>query len=116
MSLFSVAHDVTISSFELIATLQKQVNGLLNEKWVLILTKLNQLKQSSSVEVKNIYPSITFNDNPHTSITFNNNPFSLLLKRHLGLVLDSKLTFNEHIKHILSKVNKSTGLLRKYQK
>ena len=33
----------------------------------------------------------------------------------MGLVLDSKLTFNEHIKHILSKVNKSIGLLRKFQ-
>ena len=36
-------------------------------------------------------------------------------QKHLGLVLDSKLTFNEHIKHILSKVNKSIGLLRKFQ-
>ena len=33
----------------------------------------------------------------------------------MGLVLDSKLAFNEHIKHILSKVNKSIGLLRKFQ-
>ena len=31
------------------------------------------------------------------------------------MVLDSKLTFNEHINHILSKVNKSIGLLRKFQ-
>ena len=31
------------------------------------------------------------------------------------MVLDSKLTFNEHIKHILSKVDKSIGLLRKFQ-
>ena len=31
------------------------------------------------------------------------------------LVLDSKLTFNEHISHILSKVTKSIGLLRKFQ-
>ena len=33
----------------------------------------------------------------------------------MGLVLDSKLMFNEHINHILSKVNKSIGLLRKFQ-
>ena len=31
------------------------------------------------------------------------------------MVLDSKLTFNEHINHILSKVNQSIGLLRKIQ-
>ena len=33
----------------------------------------------------------------------------------MRLVLDSKLTTNEHINHILSKVNKSIGLLRKFQ-
>ena len=32
-----------------------------------------------------------------------------------GLFLDPKLTFNEHIKHILSKVNKSIGLLHQFQ-
>ena len=53
---------------------------------------------------------------PHPSITFNNNPLSLCpAQKHLGLVLDSKLTFNEHINHILSKVNKSIGLLRQFQ-
>ena len=42
---------------------------------------------------------------PHPSITFNNNPLSLCpAQKHLGLVLDSNLTFNEHINHILSKV------------
>ena len=52
----------------------------------------------------------------HPSITFNNNPLSLCpARKHLRLVLDSKLTFNEQIKHILSKVNKSKGLLRKFQ-
>ena len=53
---------------------------------------------------------------PHPSITFNNNPLSLCPgQKHLGLVLYSKLTFNEHIKHILSKVNQSIGLLYKFQ-
>ena len=37
---------------------------------------------------------------PHPSITFNNNPLSLCLaQKHLRLVLDLKLTFNEHIEH-----------------
>ena len=52
---------------------------------------------------------------PRPSITFNNNPLSLCpAQKHLGLVLDSKLTFNEYINHILSKFNKSIGLLRKF--
>ena len=33
----------------------------------------------------------------------------------MGLVLDSKLTFNGHINHIFSKFNKSIELLRKFQ-
>ena len=52
---------------------------------------------------------------PHPSITFNNQPINLYTaQKHLVLVLDSKLTFNEHMKHISSKVNKSIGLLRKF--
>ena len=53
---------------------------------------------------------------PHPSITFNNDPLSLSpAQKHLGLVLDLKLTFNEHVNHICSKVNNSIGLLRKFQ-
>ena len=49
----------------------------------------------------------------HPSITFNNNPLNFCpSQKHLGLVLDS---FNEHINHILCKVNKSIRLLRKFQ-
>ena len=38
---------------------------------------------------------------PHPSIIFNNNPLSFCpAQKHLGLVLDLKLTFSEHINHI----------------
>ena len=36
-------------------------------------------------------------------------------QKHLGIVLDTKLDFNLHIKNIQSKVNKTIGLLRKLQ-
>ena len=36
-------------------------------------------------------------------------------QKHFEFVLDSKLIFNDHIKHILSKVNKLIGSLRKSQ-
>ena len=32
--------------------------------------------------------------------------------KHLGLILDSKLDFNEHINNVLSKVNEIMALLR----
>ena len=37
------------------------------------------------------------------------------LQKHLGMFLDSKLNFSEHLKTILQKTNKSIGLLRKLQ-
>ena len=36
-------------------------------------------------------------------------------QKHLGMFLDNKLNFGEHLKYITNKVNKSIGLLRKLQ-
>ena len=36
-----------------------------------------------------------------------------LTRKHLGMFLDIKLDFQEHLKSIFSKVNKKIGLLRK---
>ena len=74
----------------------------------------NKSNPDPSKSAKEVIFSRKLNTVPHASITLNNNPLSAAQK-HLGLVLDSKLTFNEHIKHSLSKVNKSIGLLRKFQ-
>ena len=35
--------------------------------------------------------------------------------KHLGMVLDTKLDFNLHLKNVQNKVNKTIGLLRKLQ-
>ena len=37
----------------------------------------------------------------------------VLIKKHLGLILDKKLTFHGHITSKLTTVNKLTGILRK---
>ena len=36
-------------------------------------------------------------------------------KKHLGIFLDAQLTFEEHLKVISTKTNKTIGLLRKWQ-
>ena len=36
-------------------------------------------------------------------------------QKHLGVYLDTKLNFQEHINNVLSKVNKTAGLLSKLQ-
>ena len=49
-------------------------------------------------------------------LVFNNaNVSSCKSQKHLGILLDSKLTFEEHYKTILCKTNRSIGLLRKLQ-
>ena len=50
----------------------------------------------------------------HPSIYFNNNPIKLVSsQKHLGMILETKLNFQEHIKNILIKVNTTIGILRK---
>ena len=61
----------------------------------------------SSVEKKNIrYPPILFNNLPVKRVQSH---------RHLGLTLDSKLNFNEHISSVLSVVNKLTLCFENYK-
>ena len=50
----------------------------------------------------------------HPPIFFNNKPVQQVSsQKHLGLILDTPLTFDEHIRAIISKVSKSIGLLQK---
>ena len=53
---------------------------------------------------------------PHPPLVFNNNNvLRTSSQKHLGVTLDVKLTFDEHLNNILNKVNKTKGLLRKLQ-
>ena len=50
----------------------------------------------------------------YTSLTLNNtNVKQTAFQKHLGLILDSQLSFEEHLKEIFSKVNKTIELIRK---
>ena len=53
---------------------------------------------------RSIHPPLVFN-NSNVSQTFS--------QKHLGVILDFKLTFEEHLNNVLAKVNKAVGLLRK---
>ena len=45
---------------------------------------------------------------------FNNKNVSQVnFQTHLGVILDVKLTFEEHLKNVFNKANKTIGLLRK---
>ena len=50
----------------------------------------------------------------HPPLIFNNNNFSQTYsQKHLGVILDFKLTYEEHLNNVLAKLNKAVGLLRK---
>ena len=49
----------------------------------------------------------------HPSIYFNKQVKQVPSQKHLGLILDNKLSFQEHLKNISNKVNKTIGLLPK---
>ena len=52
----------------------------------------------------------------HPSLTFNNIPVAQTSsQKHLGMHLDKKLDFEEHLSKIETKVNKSVGIIRKLQ-
>ena len=57
-----------------------------------------------------------FKEISHPSLRFNNSIASLSpYQKHLDIFLDAQLTFEEHLKIITTKVNKTIGLIRKLQ-
>ena len=46
-------------------------------------------------------------------IIFNNNVLTSPCQKHLGLVLDSKLSFNDHVNQKINKLNKIIGLMKR---
>ena len=51
----------------------------------------------------------------HPLLAFsNNNGLETNTKKHLGINLNNRLSFEDHLKTILNKVNKTIGLLGKY--
>ena len=50
----------------------------------------------------------------HPPLIFNNNNVSQVnFQTHLGVILDVKLTFEEHLKNVFNKANKTIVLLKK---
>ena len=108
-SLFSVVCDINTSAAHLNNDLWKISNWAF--QWKMSFNP-DPSKQAQEVIFSRKHQKIS-----HPSIYFNNNPIeSVSSQKHLGIILDTKLNFHRHIKNILTKVNKTIGLLRKLQK
>ena len=103
---FSVVHDVNTSDKELNDDLKK-VNDWAFQ-WKISfnpdLSKQAQELTFSCISKRSTNPPLVFNNN-NVSQTFS--------QKHLGIILDFKLTFEEHLNNVLAKVNKAVGPLRK---
>ena len=53
--------------------------------------------------MKSSYPSLYFNNIPVTSTS---------VHKHLGMLLDDKLSYEHHFKFVLNKIKKTIGLLQ----
>ena len=82
----------------------KSINVLSNKKRALTQTQANQRNTFFSKKAKISHPSLRFNNSIVLDTPYQN---------HLGIVLDARLKFEEHLKITTTKVNKTVGLLQK---
>ena len=104
-SLFSVVDNMNLSATNLNSGLSK-MNAWVNQWKMTFNSDLN--KQAEEV----IFSS-KIRKTSHPPLTFNNN--SVKQVKHLGVYLDSRLNFREHLQNMFNKTNKTISLLRKLQ-
>ena len=107
-SLFFVVHNITDSANLLNSDLSKI------KEWTL------QWKMSFNPDPIKQAQEITFSRKTskrnHSGLMFNNSIVNLTTNhKHLGMIFDLKLNFDEHSKFVLKKINKTVGLIRKFQ-
>ena len=107
-SLFSAVHNITDSANLLNSNLSKI--GEWGVHWKMSFNP-NPTKQAQEI----IFSRKTSQRN-HLGLMFNNSIVNVTnIHKHLGMIFDSKLSFDEHIKSVLIKISKTVGLLRKFQ-
>ena len=107
-SLFSLVKNVDASNIDLNNDLKKIGQWAFQWKMSFNPDPTKQAEEmffSRKVQTAN-HPPLLFNKNAVLKTTF---------EKHLGMFLDSKSNFSEHLKTIFQKTNKTIGLLLKFQ-
>ena len=107
------------SLFETLHNINKTTNDLNNDstkitKWAF------QWKMSFNPDISKQAHEVIFSRKmsiaSHPPLTFNNIPVAQTnSQKHLGMQFDKKLSFEEHLNKVESKVNKTIGIIRKLQ-
>ena len=104
--LFSLVHDVNTSAKELNDDLKKVNDWAFQWKM--------SFNPDPSKQAQEVIFSRKSKRSTHPPLVFNNNNVSQTYsQKHLCVILDFKLTFEEHLNNVLAKVNKAVDLLRK---
>ena len=103
--MFSVVHNANATAKELENSLAK-INRLAYQWKMSFNPDPSKLKKFYLVEKQKSIPS---------SLAFNNNKSDTNSQKHLGVFLDNRLSFKDHLTMILNKVNETIGLLHKLQ-
>ena len=105
-SLFSVAHNANTTAKELNNGLVKISNWAY--QWEM------SFNPDPSKQAQEVIFNRKLNKDYHPPVAFNNNNVPETdSQKHLGIILDNRLSFANHLKMILNKVNKTVGLLCK---
>ena len=107
-SFFSIVQNISTSASHLNNDLSKVSNWAFHWKM--------SFNPDPSKQAQEVIFSRKIQKTCHPSIYFNNKSVKQVpSQKHLGLILDKKLNFQEHLVNILNKVNETIGLLRKLQ-
>ena len=103
-SLFSVIHDSNISAFGLNSDLAKIYRWVF---WWKMSFNPHHKKQTQEVIFSRKSKAIS-----HSPLVFNNNNvIQTASQKHLGIILDTRLSFENHLETVLCKINKTIGLI-----
>ena len=92
-----------------IKTLKKLPNGLASGKWCLTRILLNKLLKSCS-QIKKKHSQLD-------PLTFNGIPVKKVSEtKHLGMILDSRLSFNSHLDEKLARARLGLGVMKQIKK
>ena len=107
-SFFSIVQNVNTSASHLSSDLSKISNWAFQWKM--------SFNPDLSKQDQEVIFSPKIQETCHPTIYFNNKSVKQVpSQKHLGMILDNKLNFQENLKNILNKVNKSIELLRNLQ-